>query len=408
MGIPLFLIFATYGVVNTYLPILLHDLGYGPTMIGVLQGLFEGAGLLFPVFISSKVDRKGNYGLVLILLAVMMVLVLPPLVAFPSFGVTAAALMVFAVGFKGTVPVADAFVSRSLGPKATNYGKVRVLGTVGFVCITVLFQFTRLIDPDSPKSIALWMGIPTALLAVSVAFIPGLLRPRQTAPRAGNAANGAGNDSHGAGSASPAPVTARPRLPFLDRGFSPSFWIGISLFFLGFLGLTPSQRFFSLYVQEYLGLNSYAGLWALSAAAEVPFMFLSGRFIRCFGTVPIILASLVAIGARNLVYAAFPSFGGAVAGQLFHSVCFGLFHPAAVVFVTERVSSRLTAVGLTLYTSVSVGIASVLGNVLGGLVIDLFGYRALFVTFTAFPLVGIAIAFALGRVLVDARPARGV
>lgn len=404
MGIPLFLIFGTYGVVNTYLPILLHDLGYGPTMIGVLQGLFEGAGLLFPVFISSKVDRKGNYGLVLILLAVMMVLVLPPLVAFPSFWVTAAALMVFAVGFKGTVPVVDAFVSRSLGPKATNYGKVRVLGTVGFVCITLLFQFTRLIDPASPKSIALWMGIPTALLAVSVFFIPGLLRSRQPSALAGNGTQGA----EVAQVSSPAPLVERHRLPFLDRGFSPSFWIGISLFFLGFLGMTPSQRFFSLYVQEYLGLRSYAGLWALSAAAEVPFMFLSGRFIRRFGTVPIILASLVAIGARNLVYAAFPSFGGAVAGQLFHSVCFGLFHPAAVVFVTERVSSRLTAVGLTLYSSVSVGIASVLGNVLGGLVIDLVGYRALFVSFTAFPLVGLAIAFALGRVLVDARPARGV
>ena len=83
------------------------------------------------------------------------------------------------------------------------------------------------------------------------------------------------------------------------------------------------------------------------------------------------------------------AFGGAVVGQLFHSVCFGLFHPAAVVFIGERAPKRLLALALTMYTSVSVGIASVLGNVTGGLIIDRLGYRALFLAFAAFPLLGV-------------------
>jgi PPP family 3-phenylpropionic acid transporter len=129
--------------------------------------------------------------------------------------------------------------------------------------------------------------------------------------------------------------------------------------------------------------------------AEVPFMFLSGWFIRRFGTERILFVSLLAVILRNLVYAIFPTFGGAVAGQLFHSVCFGLFHPAAVVFVTQRAPKRLMAVGLTLYSSVAVGIASVLGNILGGIVIDSLGYRPLFVVFSVFPLIGIFLFIAL-------------
>jgi PPP family 3-phenylpropionic acid transporter len=329
MGIPLFLIFGTYGVVNTYLPILLHDLGYGPTMIGVLQGLFEGAGLLFPVFISSKVDRKGNYGLVLILLAVMMVLVLPPLVAFPSFWVTAAALMVFAVGFKGTVPVVDAFVSRSLGPKATNYGKVRELGP-WFRLHHAAVQFTRLIDPASPKSIALWWAYRPRF-SPSPFFYPG--------SSSVSAAIGARGERHprrrGRASIIPAPWCSG--IASLSRPWLlASFWIGISLFFLGFLGMTPSQRFFSLSFRS-TSACAPTPAWALTAAAEVP---------SCSSRSGLSAASHRAhhprlFGrdrARNLVYAAFPSFGGAVAANS-STRCASPFPSRAVVFVTERVSS---------------------------------------------------------------------
>ena len=366
MGIPLFLLFCVYGGVNVYLPVLLSGLGYSATMIGILQGIFEAAGLVFPIFVSSKVDRKGNYGTVMVFLGVLMAAVLPPLVLFNNFWVTALVLALFAVGFKGAVPVADALVSRVLGDDRVNYGKVRVLGSIGFVCITLLFQFTPLVNPDSASSIAFWMGLPALLFALSVLVIPGLLRvwPRQDHAEASSNAT-AGESSGVAVEASAgisasktadgsSPLPASPdagkkgALSVLSQ-FPFPFWAGIGLIFLGYLGMTPSQRFFSLYVREYLHLESYAGLWALSAAAEVPLMFLSGWFIRRYGTERILLVSLAAIAVRNLVYAAFPSFGGAVAGQLFHAICFGLFHPAAVVFVTERAPKRLMVVGMTLY-----------------------------------------------------------
>lgn len=395
LGIPLFLLFCVYGTVNTYLPVMLSGLGYSITEIGLLQGMFEAAGLVFPVLISSRVDRRGNYGSANVILALCMIAVLPPLIAVRQFWLSAVLLMILAVGYKGTVPLVDAMVTRRLGKGNTNYGTVRVMGSIGFVCITLLFQFTRILNPDSLVSIATWVALPSGLFILSLVCIPGLMkrlpREEENGPVAA-AAPSAGVD----GSVRPDGSSGIARLAGLVRSFPRSYWTGISLMFLGFFGMTPSQKFFSLYVREYLGLESYAGLWALSAAAEVPFMFLSGFFIRKYGTKNILLFSLVAITARNLVYAAFPTFGGAVVGQLFHSVCFGLFHPAAIIFVSERAPRRYLAVGMTLYTSVSVSLASILGNVVGGFVIDALGYRALFMAFAAFPLVGILL-FAILR-----------
>ncbi len=381
LGIPLFFLFCVYGVVNTYLPVFLSSLGYSVPEIGILMGCFEAAGLSIPVLVSSRVDKKGTHGRTVILLSILIILVLPPLVLIRHFLVTAIFLGFLAVGFKGSVPLIDALISRNLGDDTTNYGKIRVIGSVGFVFVTLLLQFTPMVNPDSATSIASAIIVPALLVIAAMLLIPGLL-VRQ-----------------------PAAALPEEETGFLKkyrermRNFSPAFWFGIFLIFLGFFGLTPSQRFFSLYVRDFLGMESYAGLWALSAAAEIPFMFLSGFFIRKYGTEKLLVVSLAAITLRNLVYAAFPTFGGAVAGQLFHSVCFGLFHPAAVVFISERVPRRYLAVGLTLYTSFSMGLASVIGNVIGGFVIDGFGYRTLFVFFSFFPLVGIAAFIRMRNIL---------
>lgn len=401
LGVPLFLLFCVYGVVNTYLPVLLSGLGYSITQIGLLQGLFEAAGLIFPVVVSSRVDKRGNYGMANILLALCIVAVLPPLVAFRQFRVSAVLLMILAVGYKGTVPLVDTMVTRRLGKGNTNYGTIRVMGSIGFVCITLLFQFTRVLNPDSLVSIAGWIALPSLLFILSLLCIPGLMKrlPRDDEDGVPAVIAGGGVTAEGKVVASETgQILGRDgRIPTLMRSFPRSYWAGLFLMFLGFFGMTPSQKFFSLYVRDFLGLESYAGLWALSAAAEVPFMFLSGIFIRKYGTKNILLFSLLAITSRNLVYAFFPTFGGAVVGQLFHSVCFGLFHPAAIVFVSERAPRRLMAVGMTLYTSVSVSLASIIGNIVGGYVIDALGYRALFFVFATFPLMGILLFLGLKK-----------
>ncbi|ULQ59687.1 MFS transporter [Brucepastera parasyntrophica] len=378
MGAPLFFLFSIYGVINTYLPILLSSLGYGPGEIGIFLGLFEASGLLFPIFISSRIDKRGNYGQILLLFGILMFAVMPLLLAVNTFWFTALVLIVYAVGFKGAIPVSDALVYRLLGSETEKYGRIRVFGSIGFVCITLFLQISKLVNPSVPSSIIFWLGLTSLLFSLSLVCIPGLLKRRPTETLIET-------ENH-----SIIGIAEVKEESWLEK-FPPVFWFGILLVFLGYLGLVPSQRFFSLYVREFLHLESYAGLWALASIVEIPFMFLSGWFIRKLGTGKIILISLAVIVLRNCLYAIFPSFQGAVAGQLCHSVGFGLFHPAAVIFVCKWVSRRNLAVGMTLYTSVAVGAANVLGNLAGGFVIESLGYLPLFYLFALPPLIGIGL-----------------
>ncbi len=383
LALPLFLLYAVYGMVNACLPLLLRSLGFTPASIGLLQGIFDAAGLAFPLFLSARVDRSGRYGRSLALCGLVMVISLPLLLRFPHFVIAAIVLSVFALGYKGAPPVADALLSRILGDRTDRYGSIRVIGTLGFVCMTLVLQFTSIVNTASNSSIVLWTIIPASAMALSVLLLPGLIKTRSSA---------GGSDQNSGENRTIENTSTMPRTGgalrlsagtlALLKSFPVVFWGGIALVFLGFLGMTPSQRFFSLYVREFLGLESWAGLWALAAGAEMPLMLVSGLLIRRFGIKPLLAVSLAAVTLRNLVYAFIPTFGGAVLGQLLHSLCFGLFHPVAIALVIRHAPRHRLALGLTIYTAAAVGLASILGNVAGGFLIEFAGWKALFVLFS--------------------------
>jgi len=52
MSAPIFLLFAIYGVINVYLPLVLRSMGFTPSHVGYLLALFEVAGLVFPFLLS--------------------------------------------------------------------------------------------------------------------------------------------------------------------------------------------------------------------------------------------------------------------------------------------------------------------------------------------------------------------
>jgi PPP family 3-phenylpropionic acid transporter len=160
---------------------------------------------------------------------------------------------------------------------------------------------------------------------------------------------------------------------------------------LGRLAMAPITSFFSLYVVEALHWNAVGLMWAISATSEIPFIFFSGPLIRRFGAPRLLAFSMVAISVRLALYALFPTPLGAVVGQTLHSLCFGLFHPAAVAFVATHVPPERRAVGMSLYLSLGVGLPTFLGSAVGGLVVDLGGYRLLFGSFITFALAGLAL-----------------
>ncbi|MCA1949701.1 MAG: MFS transporter [Treponema sp.] len=372
LGIIYFFSFTVYGVATPYLSVLVRNLGFGPAAVGLLLGLFEIAGITGPFIIGRYSDTIGRYRPGLLFSLVLIPLALIPLLLWRNIVITAAALVVLAVGVRSIIPLLDAATTLLLRNKE-DYGKIRAVGSLSFVFMALVLQYTPILQPTSSLAISIWLGITAILTILTLPLLKEHGAPAQGSLQSASQFVSNGNPSH-----SPA-------------AWSSLFIIGLVIIGLGRLSMAPIASFFSLYVSEELHWNAVGLMWALSAVSEIPFMFISGKLIKKYGSAPLLALSMVAVIARLGLYALFPTKAGAIMGQLLHSLCYGLFHPAAVAFVSTHVPPQKRAVGLTMYISLGVGLPTFIGSALGGYIVEALGYRVLFGSYTIFSVIGIVI-----------------
>ncbi len=396
LGIPIFMLFAVYGIVNTFLPVLLRIQGHTATNIGILLALFEISGIIFPFLLSPKLEKSRSKYRFLLFAAAIMIITSFPIVLFGNFWVSAICLCLFAVGFKGAVPASDTMINLALGKKRAQYGTIRVFGSIGFVIMTLIMQFFLNGESAAKTELCIWFALPAFLFLLSLFVFPKELKTgaiHQT-------------ENEGAGEKSGNFENEENKNKGVFAKFPPFFIAVIFLLFATFFALTPATKLFSLYVQEYLHLDCAPGLWALSAATEIPFMFFSGKFLKRFGSVKLIIFCSVVAGVRVLIYILLPNLAGAVIGQSLNAVTYGLLHPAAVLFAAEYAPENAKTTGNAMYSLFAVGFAAIIGNAIGGFVIDNFGYPALFYSFGIIPFLALGIFAIIYRRIKPAEPAK--
>lgn len=371
-----FALFSIYGVVSPYLQLLIKGLGYSPSLVGLFLSLFEVVGIGAPLLISSLKDSSAKGKYVLFAMALAILSSLPGLALGRGPLLTGLSIVLLSMGVKTMVPFMDAAAvtfadSRAAGGKKGkrgSYGSLRVLGSLGFICSSFGFELLPGADKSPPWVIALAIAATTLFFMLSISVLP--------APKAAQARAKEGKGA--SGRASP-------------RRFDPVFALGLAIIALSRLAMAPVSSFLSLYVSDGLHMNGVGWLWALSATAEMPFMLLAASIISRTGPMAAIAISSSAVALRLGIYAAFPSLAGVAAGQLLHSLCYGLFQPAAVAFVAERVPEERRAAGMAVFMGLGTGLPAVVGSALGGFVVEGFGYRALFLSFIAFALAALGL-----------------
>ncbi len=294
---------------------------------------------------------------------------LPPLVMAPRPAVTVLSCALLALGLKTLLPLMDTAavnLGESLkaeGRGSWDYGKLRAIGSFGFIAMALGLQAIPGFDRSPPSRIALWLAGTTVAYALSLFVLP------DPGPRA----------------------SKQLREGAAARRLDPVFFLGLAIIGLNRLAMAPISSFLSLFVVEDLHWDAVGGLWALSACSEIPLMILSARFIRRLGPMPVIAISGLSIALRLGIYAAFPSHGGVIVGQLLHSLCYGLFQPAAVAFVALRVPPERRAEGMAALIGLGIGLPTFLGSSLGGLMVERFGYRILFASYILFAVASLAL-----------------
>jgi len=387
-----FLLYASFAVLTPYLQLYLKARGFGASRIGLLLGIVELAGLAGPLLVARLADARGSYR------GLLVVSLLAAAAAFAavqvSTGLLAAAGLAAAIGFsyRSTTPLLDSSVSRSLPDPARQYGKFRVAGSVGFIVVSLVLQFSGVVSADSSWSILAAFCASALLAAAAAGFLPAV--PPSAPPLPARGANVAARSAAGSAGA-----------PRTDRAFDRGFWAVIGIIFLGRFGMGAYYSFFSLYLRDTFGGGAAATagaaghgggpaalggavslMWALGSVAEIGPMWFSGRLIARWGLRPVLLVSLLAVSVRLSLFVLAPSLLVVGAAQLLHAFTFGTFHPAAVAYINAKVPARRRGLGMALYNAVGIGLASFTASAVGGFIVEARGYVTLFLLYALVPL----------------------
>ena len=361
-GLTYFMFFAIYGIASPYLQVILRRIGYSNASVGMLLGLFELIGIAGPIVLARKADASGRFNPFLVASGVAVIAGISLLVIFRSPLATVLSLGLLSLGLKTPVPVLDTSVLKAIendhvqGRKTPSYGVLRSVGSIGFVIVTVAVQAIPGFDASPPAVMAVGVACITLAYLLSLASLPETGRGHRAKQK-----------------------TARS-FAWIDS----TFLTGLAVIVLGRLAMAPIGSFFSLYLVESLKWNAIGAMSALGAAVEIPMMMLAWKFLRKRSPMQAINIASAAILARLLVYAVFPTKGGVIAGQLLHSLCYGLFQPAAVVFISLKTPPAERTTGMAMLLGIGMGLPAFIGSAFGGLLLDAVGYRWLFAIFSLF------------------------
>jgi PPP family 3-phenylpropionic acid transporter len=353
LSVSFFFLFATMAVMGPHLQLFLRAKGFGLSQVGLLLGCFQLAGVAGPLLLGHLTDRWGTYrailfatvaGAILSFVALQLAEGLIPAIFFIAF---------LGIFFRAPISLMDAHAIRALPNPVKDYGKVRVVGTMGFIVTLLLFQVSGLMNLDSSLSILIAYVVAASLFAGSIIALPS-------------------------GTAAGAGAGERAKL----RGnFDGDFWLVIVILFLGRLGISSYYAFFSIYLKESLGIANVGGIWAVSAVSEVPIIFFSGFIILRFSVASMLKSAMAAIIVRLLLYALVPSLGAIIPSQLLHAFTLGIFHIAAITYIREKIDPAKRALGMAIYLSFGIGLPGFFGGLIGGVLLEAFNFRTLFLLF---------------------------
>jgi PPP family 3-phenylpropionic acid transporter len=382
-------VFTAYATISPYLAILVRSLGFSQTITGLLLGAAEISAIAAPFLFGAWADKRGNYKITFLAVLALWIASGGAIFLFKNPLVSALFIPFMAVGYRAIIPLSDAVITVNIG-RTGNYGIIRSAGSIIFVLVVLALQVTPVYRPVNAHNIVFWNLLSAvALLAVILCLPASFLRPvRRPIPVADMASE-------------------RPTGKQAGKGrsiWTSAFALGITIIFLNRLAFSPIQTYISLYTVEYLRWDAVGLVAAISAFSEAPFILFSNKILRRWNTnanpqglYRLLALTTAAVAVRLLCLALFPSKIVLIMSQLLHSLTFGIFHPAAIAFIIANVPPEKRAVGMTVYMSLGTGFSTFLGNIMGGLIIEYAGYRALFGGFIFFALLALLLYGVFGR-----------
>lgn len=370
-----FFYYAALGCLAPFMALYYAELGMTGAQIGVLSGTIPLVNLFSAPFWGGIADATRRHRAVLLTTiagfggsAVVLLLA-------DTFAELLMAVIVYAFFVGPIVPLIDNAVMAFLGDRKSDYGRVRLWGSVGW-------GTTGLIIGSLIERSGLAIGFYGFMAIMAVTFLAAARLPMDIGERA--------RHSYSAG------------LGVLLRNGRFLLLLLVSLVFGITLGVMLSYQF--LYIAE-LGGSRTLMAWTMTAntLSEIPFLFISAGLLRRFGSSKMIALALAFTSVRNLAMGVVSDPWLVLPISLLHGPSFAVLWAAGVADADAAAPRGLGATAQALFSGMMFGLGSALGGFLGGPAYETIGFAALY-SLLGWLALGMLVVFVAARFAGRRRP----
>ena len=350
-----FLYYIAWCTIGGFVAVILKDKGVSNTLIGIVTATGCVSSIFLAPTLSSLVTEKDNLSIPKVLNVVFTILmVLFALINFVDipqlmvvvFYIIINALLISVGPFLQTL--ASSYMQAGYD---VNFGFARGLGSVSWAVTALIFGF--IIDMFSSKVLGIGFIVSALLTLTILKTLPEVSKFKGGKKKGG----------------SPFTIVRKYRVYFF--------------LLLGFSFCLSAASSIGTYLIDIVkslgGSESFYGVAVfIMAFSEMPVMAVSPWLMKKYKTIDLIVVGAICYVIRNVTMCLAPNLPILCIGMIFQGFSFGLFTAVITYYVIYNIDVEDQAMGQTMITVMNSGFGSTLGNLLGGVLQDMFGLTGMY------------------------------
>ena len=341
-------IYMTNAVYNTFIPIYLNNKGFTQTATGTLLALGPLVAIAANPIWGLASDRAStkNKILKILLLSSAAAVILYPLS--DSFFYLCTVIALFTFFQSAVAPLSDAVTLEHLEATRWKFGPIRMAGTLGYAVMSVVAGI--IIRQDTGRMFILYF-----VVAIMAFFAVFRLPPVKGHQSGGN------------------------KVSILKLLENREMLALIAFHFVIQVTLGFYYSFFPIYY-KHLGASTALLGWVMfvSSVSEIPFLLFADKIIRKMGIQATLILSALIMGIRWILLHYVTDIYAILAVNVAHGFSFIVFAYCLATYINSNVPRELRASGQTMNALLCMGLARILGSILGGVSSDAVGIGQVF------------------------------
>ncbi|MDR7074225.1 MFS transporter [Fictibacillus barbaricus] len=277
---------------------------------------------------------------------------------------TAIAIAIFQ---SAIIPVSDSITLKYTSKINYSYGNIRLFGSLGFGL--AVFVMGKLSESSLGPKVIFY----SFLLALFVASVLAWLAPRERQITKVNLGEGV-------------------KKLFVYRKYI----LFLAITFMIFAPNLSNNTYFGLLVEDSGGRYTGIGIaFMLAVCMEIPFMRMSGRLIKRYGILSVILLAGIGSLIRWVLYYFEPNMTIIYLSTVIQGFSVGLFIPAGLQFIKQIAPVNMEATAVTFYAAVGNGIGNWFCTFMGGYLYEFYNIHIVYLFFSGLAFIGVILTIIL-------------